>query len=146
MQSFNKPPTSKVIRHTKKIAIGYRHKIIEDESGSEIKYELNGSGNYIETTYEIPTGISAERLIGIFETVTQEDFSELIDDAFTGSVSKSAELLRLVLGDDTVNSILTDPTVDKESIPEFFAMALSTFAGLDETVIAPEDEDGSPLG
>lgn len=117
--NFNgpEPAAVNVWRH---ITIGWEHDVVE----GEVVYRKDDEGNPIPKTYKIPGAVTGKDLLDRASKLPKERLQALQE----GDTPALFEISGMLVGDDIITEIGTDPTVPPAT---FYAFLASLVEGLD---------------
>lgn len=117
--NFNSEPP-KSISLFKTVAIGWKHDVVDDQ----VVFEVDEDGEPVAQTYRIPTHVTAKDMIDRAAKLSPDRRAALEGGGMPGML----ELSGLVVGDDLIERIASDPTVPT---PTFIAFLESLLSNLD---------------
>jgi hypothetical protein len=117
--NFNHP-TPQPVRLWREVAIGWEHDIAD----GEVVYRKDDAGNHIPKVYRIPGAVTGKDLIDRAQKLPRERLEALQ----RGDTPALFEISGMLVGDDVITEIGSDPTVPPAVFYEFLA---SLVEGLD---------------
>jgi hypothetical protein len=119
----------KPVRLWREVTIGWEHDVQE----GEIVYRTDENGNPIPKAYKIPSTVVGKDLIDRAQKLPHDRLKALQD----GGIPGLFEISGMLVGDDVIEQIGTDPTVAPAA---FFAFLESLVSGLDLAEIAGAED------
>ena len=140
-KNLNRQPTAGTQSLVQVIEIGWEHDLVRSDSGEEIVYRTDPSGQYIPVSYEIPTRVTNGVLLQAMKDIGGSELDGLFQKLSAGEI-RLPELVLLasaIFGEETVLKVAGDPTVETDVFMAFLGEALGTL-GLNDAL--PEAEEG----
>jgi hypothetical protein len=119
--NFNQPAPAPVTLW-REVAIGWEHDIVD----GEVVYREDGDGNPVPKVYRIPGAVTGKDLIDRAQQLPKERLEALQK----GDTPALFEISAMLVGDDVITQIGSDPTVPPAT---FYAFLGSLVEGLDAT-------------